>query len=363
MFNKEKQSDNNIFLLNNTKLNENCQKIVQDAVSELNIVGFMTGYYDENLTITQVSSHMLKNLGYTFEEFQKKTSGSLRNLLYGGNQTFLEYDRFQRLQGCGEGQMLMSDGTPVFVRMCKKDAIADDGKQVWVLSVQIDWMQQNLKLINNVIHSGMWHFDCDKSGNIKEVYWSHEFRTMLGYHDILDFPNKLESWSDLLHPEDKKATLTLLEQAIQDKTDSVKYDCEYRLKMKDGSYQWFRANAETTRRLDGTVRLIVGTFINIDKRKQSEMKAQRNEAFHRAYTEGNICEYYVNLKDNSFESLKVEDSLLEIFEKSHTWDELIQAYLDNYVVDEDKEAVSHFYNRNFIVEKLSEGSKEITLEC
>ena len=170
MFNKEKQSDNNIFLLNNTKLNENCQKIVQDAVSELNIVGFMTGYYDENLTITQVSSHMLKNLGYTFEEFQKKTSGSLRNLLYGGNQTFLEYDRFQRLQGCGEGQMLMSDGTPVFVRMCKKDAIADDGKQVWVLSVQIDWMQQNLKLINNVIHSAMWRFDCDKSGNIKEVY-------------------------------------------------------------------------------------------------------------------------------------------------------------------------------------------------
>ena len=60
--------------------------------------------------------------------------------------------------------------------------------------------------------------------------------------------------------------------------------------------------------------------------------------FHRAYTEGNICEYYVNLKDNSFESLKVEDSLLEIFEKSHTWDELIQAYLDNYVVDEDKES-------------------------
>lgn len=363
MFNKEKQSENNIFSLDNTKLNENCQKIVQDAVSELDIVGFMTGYYDENLTITQVSSHMLKNLGYTFEEFQKKTSGSLRNLFYGENQTFLEYDRFQCLQGCGEGQMLMSDGTPVFVRMCKKDAIADDGKQVWVLSVQIDWMQQNLKLINNVIHSAMWRFDCDKSGNIKEVYWSHEFRTMLGYHDILDFPNKLESWSDLLHPEDREATLTLLEQAIQDKTDSVKYDCEYRLKMKNGSYQWFRANAETTRRLDGTVRLIVGTFINIDKRKQSEMKAQRNEAFHRAYTEGNICEYYVNLKDNSFESLKVEDSLLEIFEKSHTWDELIQAYLDNYVVDEDKEAVSHFYNRNFIVEKLSEGSKEITLEC
>ena len=27
---------------------------------------------------------------------------------------------------------------------------------------------------------------------------------MLGYHDTLDFPNKLESWSDLLHPQDKE---------------------------------------------------------------------------------------------------------------------------------------------------------------
>ena len=27
---------------------------------------------------------------------------------------------------------------------------------------------------------------------------------MLGYHDTLDFPNKLESWSDLLHPQIKK---------------------------------------------------------------------------------------------------------------------------------------------------------------
>ena len=54
MFNKEKQSENNIFSLDNTKLNENCQKIVQDAVSELDIVGFMTGYYNHTGQFTHV---------------------------------------------------------------------------------------------------------------------------------------------------------------------------------------------------------------------------------------------------------------------------------------------------------------------
>ena len=102
MFNKEKQSENNIFSLDNTKLNENCQKIVQDAVSELDIVGFMTGYYDENLTITQVSSHMLKNLGYTFEEFQKKTSGSLRNLFYENTRPFLNTAGSSTFKGVGK---------------------------------------------------------------------------------------------------------------------------------------------------------------------------------------------------------------------------------------------------------------------
>ena len=40
--------------------------------------------------------------------------------------------------------------------------------------------------------------------------WSHAFRQILGYHDILDFPNKLDSWSNLLHPEDYDRVMQLL---------------------------------------------------------------------------------------------------------------------------------------------------------
>ena len=74
--------------------------------------------------------------------------------------------------------------------------------------------------------------------------WSHEFRKMLGYHDTLDFPNKLESWSDLLHPQDKERVMVQLQAAIKDKTNQIKYQVEYRMRMKDNQYQWFRASAE-----------------------------------------------------------------------------------------------------------------------
>lgn len=38
--------------------------------------------------------------------------------------------------------------------------------------------------------------------------------------------------------------------------------------------------------------------------------------------------------------MKVKGSLQEIFNKSRTWDELIQMFLNNYVCPESKEAVA-----------------------
>ena len=114
--------------------------------------------------------------------------------------------------------------------------------------------------------------------------WSHEFRKMLGYHDTLDFPNKLESWSDLLHPQDKERVMVQLQAAIKDKTNRIKYQVEYRMRMKDNQYQWFRASAEVIRRLDGSASRIAGIFINIDAEKKEIMQAQKSAAFHRAFT-------------------------------------------------------------------------------
>ena len=41
-------------------------------------------------------------------------------------------------------------------------------------------------------------------------------------------------------------------------------------------------------------------------------------------TKADLCEYYVNLEANTFDTFKVEPSLMTVFEQSHTWDELIQ---------------------------------------
>ena len=355
--------EDGIYSSDMTKLGDSVLQSMQETIQNNGGVGTITGYFDADLSILSVSDLLLHNLGYSYESFMAQTKGSLKKLFYGENTSFLEEDRFRQIHGAGEGQILTADGAPVYVRLYKENTTDAAGKPVWVMSVQINWAYENLALVNESIRSALWYYDCNENGEIVNVCWSHAFRRILGYRDILDFPNELTAWSELLHPEDKDRVLKLLQDTIADKTNQTKYKVEYRLKTKAGRYLWFRASAEVIRRLDGSAKRIAGILSNIDAEKRSRMQAQRAAAFHRAFTSANLCEYYVNLEKNTFDTFKVEASLMTAFEQSHTWDELVRFLVDNYVVAQDKKAVTDFYNRAYIAEKLKGLDTELCQEC
>ena len=352
-----------IYTSDTEKLGENVLQAMQNTIHQNGDIGTMTGYYDAGLPILSVSELLLHNLNHSYASLMERTKGLLKNLFYGENVSFLEPERFRQIRGAGEGQILTADGTPVYVRLYKEDAVDADGRPLWVLSVQVNWAYEDLALVNESIHSAPWTLECDETGRIVRASWSHAFRQILGYHDALDFPNQLDAWSELLHPEDKDRVMTLLLETVADKTNTTKFSVEYRLKLQNGPYQWFRASAEVIRRLDGTASRITGIIYNIEEEKQSRMQAQRAAAFHRAFTNANLCEYYVNLEQNTFDTFKVEASLMTAFEQSQTWDELIKFFVDNYVVEQDKQKVTDFYDRAYITEKLKGLETELRQEC
>lgn len=355
--------EENIYLKNDNKIGPDALEVIKDAIASNNAVGTIAGYYDESLTILSVSDYLLDNLDYDFEEFNKVAQGSLKNICCGKSCDWTEVKKFREIQGNIEGDFLMGDGTAVAVRLFKKDSVDINEVPIWILSVRVDWEYENYTLINEAIQSGPWYMDCDKEGTIVSVSWSDTFRKMLGYHDSIDFPNVIESWSNLLHPADYDRVILQLKEAICDKTNQIKYNVEYRLKIADGSYHWYRAIGETIRRRDGSARRIAGVFINIDREKEAMWKIQRGDAFHQAFTKANLCEYYVDLQNNTFESLKMESPLLATLKKSNTWDELIQTFVESYVCEEEKKSVEAFYDRKKVPEKLQGLSSELSLEC
>ena len=347
-----------------SRLTEENLVVVRRLVRRSHPVGFLAGCYDEALTITDASSFFLQNLGYeSFADLAEHTGFSLKRLVYGENRSFLEPDRFPQIQGAGDGQLLTRDGVPLYTRLYKQDTVDGKGSPIWVMTAQIDWTRQNLYLVNNVIQSGLWYIDCDEQGQETDIVYSHEFRRMMGYHDILDFPNRLTSWSGLIHPEDRDRTVKMLKDAMADSTGTIRYDTEYRMRLADGTYQWFRDSGEASRRMNGTVRRMVGIFVNIDQKKRAEIQAKKSEAFHRAYTESNLCEYYVDLQTGRVESLKLEHSMLAELEPGQSWDALAQAYREQFVSPKDRERVAQFFDRAHMSAVLRDGSTENNLEC
>ena len=144
-------------LSNASMIGEEASRTIQRTINNNNAVGTIIGYYDVELTILSVSDFMLYNLGYSYEEFQRCTGGSLRSVFYGENTSFLDADHLRQIRGLGEGEMLTSDGTPVTVRIFKEDSVDRDGTPVWIMSARLDWEHENVTLINGAMKSGMWY--------------------------------------------------------------------------------------------------------------------------------------------------------------------------------------------------------------
>ncbi len=131
-----------------------------------------------------------------------------------------------------------------------------------------------LKLVHEILRSGMWTMEFDRQGQMTSVFWSQDFRAMIGYQDEEDFPNVLSSWSDLLHPEDHDRVMKEYYATIDDYTGRRLYNVEYRLLTKDRGYRWFRAAGKLSRREDGTPITYVGMFVDITESKETDEKLQ-----------------------------------------------------------------------------------------
>ena len=146
----------------------------------------------------------------------------------------------------------------------------------------------SLDTIHEMLGSGKWTMDFDEAGRMVRVSWSDEFRRMLGYHGTDDFPDVLESWSCLLHPDDKDRVLNEYNETISDYTGKKTYDVEYRLLTKNRGYRWYRAVGKPTRRPDGSPITYIGVFIDITDRKEMMQElAQQRESLSIALEEAN----------------------------------------------------------------------------
>ena len=117
----------------------------------------------------------------------------------------------------------------------------------------------------------------DERGEIISCIWTDVFRNMLGYESEEDFPNRLDSWSNLLHEEDKEYVMKEYWDTVRDYTGQKTYDVIYRLLTQNAGWRWFHAAGRLSRREDGSPVSFVGFLVDIDdeKKMEAQLEAQR----------------------------------------------------------------------------------------
>ena len=149
----------------------------------------------------------------------------------------------------------------------------------------------------------------DPVNPVNKFLWSPEFRELLGFSNEEEFPNVLSSWSDRLHPDDKKRSVDAFANHMLDRTGKTPFDIEYRLLKKNNEYSHFRATGETIRDENGNAIRVAGALMDItEEMKNLQLKLEIESTTLQAVID-NIPDH-VFFKDEELHYTRANRSLL-----------------------------------------------------
>ena len=102
---------------------------------------------------------------------------------------------------------------------------------------QIERERTAMENIQAALGSGPWSMEFNECGELTACIWTDVFRNMLGYEGEADFQNRLDSWSNLLHEEDKAYVMKEYWYTVRDYTGEKTYDVKYRLLTRNAGWR------------------------------------------------------------------------------------------------------------------------------
>lgn len=230
--------------------------------------------------IQWVNAGFTRLTGYTLEESLGKTPGSMLQ----GPDTDLDTVRYMR--SClakGKGfkiEILNYHKTGMtYTSAVEVQPIHDElGRVANYMAIQSDITarrdyekrlseaEERWKFALEGHNAGVWDWDIAGGG----IFFTERVRTMLGYN-LEEFPNSLPAWSEKVNPEDAARVREHLQRYLRGEQET--YECEYRMRHRDGSWKWILDSGKIVARdTHGVALRMVGTHSDIRSRKINDEK-------------------------------------------------------------------------------------------
>jgi PAS domain S-box-containing protein len=147
--------------------------------------------------------------------------------------------------------------------------------------VQLQQTTDRLSLALKSGAIGCWEWDIQQDF----LVWDDRMYELYRYSQETYSHLPYEIWANAIHPDDRNATETLLQQAVLGKTE---YDCEFRIIHPDHSIHFIKAYGRVKRDSQGKAESMIGINFDISDRKQAEqiiLQQANRETLLRAITQ------------------------------------------------------------------------------
>jgi PAS domain S-box-containing protein len=202
--------------------------------------------------------------------------------------------------------------------------------------------RNRLRLALDISSDGVW----DRNLTTGEVYYGENWAKLLGY-TLQEVNDQRLRFTELLHPEDKERVLTLVRDHFENKTD--RYLAEFRLRTKNGEWQWILARGKVVKRdAAGQPLRFIGTHTDISTQKQAQTDLLAlNESLEE------IVEKRTNQLDKKTRNLEEMNAALSVLLKKREQDKIA---LEEQMVTNVKVLVSPYLEK-IKRSTLSDGQK------
>ena len=218
------------------------------------------------LRFLAVNDSMLANYGYTREEL---LSASMLDIRPAEDADAVRATARLGADKRPQGHVwthLRKDGSRLRVAIHTRDIVFEGKAARLVLAEDVterERSEERFQLIARATSDAVWDWDFDN-----DTTWrSDNVYSLFGYAPG-EFGSNLRAWEQLLHPADRERVMASVRAGVE--SGASEWECEYRLRCKDGGYADVRDRGFILRDGSGRATRALGGMLDITQHKRDE---------------------------------------------------------------------------------------------
>ena len=208
-----------------------------------------------------------------------------------------------------------------------------------------------------IMGAARWQAVYDEKGEARSIYYSDEFRRILGYTSEKEFPNTSKALLDIVYQDDVvKLQKFIYKVESTNEIDKI-FEIEYRVHRKDKAVLWLRVLCKKLFNKDGSPSEAIGVVIDVTNEKLAERQRHLVDILSREFT----SVWYISARSHKMTLVRQNDerqtTSSAINEGLHynSYEKMFSDYIDKYVDEVDKERLRKEVAFGNLLTRVKEG--------